>query len=86
MLGMAIYGTELALWTGVFVCGGFFNLAPWVKARVSSRRQQRIESGRHAQAQRDEPNSVALHDMPSSTSVFRTPSSALVERSSVATR
>ena len=79
VLGMAIYGTELALWTGVFICGGYFNLLPWFKARVSTRRQ-RMENERQTQSQPRERAAIALHDMPSSTSVFRTPSSGLVER------
>lgn len=85
VLGMAIYGTELALWTGVFICGGYFNLLPWIKAKVSARRQ-RMETERHTQSQQGERGSVALHELPSSTSVFRTPSSGLVERTSTANR
>ena len=85
VLGMAIYGTELALWTGVFVCGGYFNLLPWVNARLSTRRQ-RMENERHAQSQQGERGTISLHEMPSSTSVFRTPSSGLVERTSTANR
>lgn len=79
VLGMAIYGTELALWTGVFICGGYFNLLPWIKARISTRRQC-MENERQTQSHQGERGSVALHEMPSSTSVFRTPSSGLVER------
>ena len=85
VLGIAIYGTELALWTGVFVCGGYFNLLPWIKTRVSNRRQ-RMENERQTQSQQGERASIAFHDMPSSTSVFRTPSSALVERTGTGNR
>lgn len=85
VLGMAIYGTELALWTGVFICGGYFNLLPWVKARVSTRRQ-RIENERQTQSQQGEKGTIALHEMPSSTSVFMTPSSGLVERTATGNR
>ena len=85
VLGMAIYGTELALWTGVFICGGYFNLLPWIKTRVSTRRQ-RMEIERQTQSQPGGRVSVALHEMPSSTSVFRTPSSGLVERSGTTNR
>ncbi|KAF9889547.1 hypothetical protein FE257_007257 [Aspergillus nanangensis] len=59
VLGMVIYGTELVLWLGVFLCGGIFNLAPWIRKRSKERR-----------AVEQEP--VSLHQMPSSTSVFRT--------------
>ena len=74
VLGMAIYGVELVLWIGVFVCGGFFNLAPWVRARVSRSRGQ---IGEHRQGVT---SSTSLHSMPSSTSVFRTPGGGLIER------
>lgn len=60
VLGMVIYGTELVLWLGVFVCGGIFNLLPWLRER-----SRRVETPQ-------EP--IALHTMPSSTSVFRTAS------------
>ena len=83
ILGMAIYGTELALWIGVFICGGYFNLLPWIMARVSNRRQ-RMENERQTQSQQG--GTIALHGMPSSTSVFRTPSSGLVERTGIANR
>ena len=76
ILGMIIYGTELTLWLGVFACGGFFNFAPWVKARLRRSRRHEEEAPQHAPA-----GNISLHHMPSSTSVFRTPSSGLVERS-----
>ena len=85
VLGMAVYGTELALWTGVFICGGYFNLRPWVMARISTRRQ-RMENERQMQDQQGDRGNVALHEMPSSTSVFRTPSSGLVERTGTGNR
>lgn len=34
ILGMVIYGTELLLWIGVFVCGGYFNFTPWLKKKI----------------------------------------------------
>jgi hypothetical protein len=82
ILGMAIYGTELALWTGVFICGGYFNLVPYIKRSLSNRKQ-RMETERQARNQ-NEAGPIALREMPSSTSVFRTPSSGLVERTSAA--
>jgi hypothetical protein len=45
ILGMVIYGTELVLWLGVFVCGGYYNLLPWIRKRRSpdeSRQNQDI--------------------------------------------
>ena len=75
---MAIYGTELALWTGVFICGGYFNLVPYIRTRLSNRRQ-RLETERQS-GSHHEAGSISLREMPSSTSVFRTPSAGLVER------
>ncbi|KAJ9648827.1 hypothetical protein H2199_000740 [Coniosporium tulheliwenetii] len=82
ILGMFIYGTELILWIGVFACGGYYNLLPWIRRRLgkSESRQSSEEDERQNNPARDTPgtardiNGIALHDMPSSTSVFRTPS------------
>lgn len=81
ILGIVIYGTELILWIGVFACGGYYNLIPWVQRKVKRRRGNvdggvalspvcSRTSGREI-GPTTEP--VALHDLPSSTSVFRTP-------------
>jgi hypothetical protein len=85
ILGMVIYATEFVLWCGVFACGGYFNLRPWIKQKLRMRRD--------GQGSLDEPtvegvesgvsNDVSLRQVPSSTSVFRTPSSVLASRSSV---
>ncbi|PYH95724.1 hypothetical protein BO71DRAFT_350863 [Aspergillus ellipticus CBS 707.79] len=68
VLGMVIYGTELVLWLGIFVCGGVFNFLPWVTTRAKRREAMQ--------------KPVSLPPMPSSsTSVFRTASgSEVVER------
>lgn len=50
---------------GIFICGGVFNLRPWIKER-SEQRDGNLQ----------EP--VSLHPMPSSTSVFRTASGSEV--------
>lgn len=74
---MVIYGSELALWVGIFVCGAVFNLLPWL--RMHSKRLD-IPRGQ-VQEQGLEQEPVSLHPMPSSTSVFRTASgSEVVER------
>jgi type III secretory pathway component EscS len=64
VLGLIIYGVELTLWIGIFACGGYYNLRPWLRAKMNIQRSE------------DQPVSpgLALHDLPSSTSVFRTPS------------
>lgn len=78
ILGIAVYGTELTLWIGVFMCGGYFNLMPWLERSLSRRRQQQQEDDEQARPQGTS-TGIALHPMPSSSSVFRTPSSILVE-------
>ncbi|KAL5392594.1 hypothetical protein PMIN06_006069 [Paraphaeosphaeria minitans] len=44
VLGLVIYGTELILWIGVFACGCYYNLLPWVQ----SRRKRGIASSNNA--------------------------------------
>ncbi|PLN76225.1 PQ loop repeat protein [Aspergillus taichungensis] len=61
ILAMVIYGTELALWAGVMICGVVYNFIPWVKE---------VSKPSHT----GELQPVSLHEMPSSTSVFRTAS------------
>lgn len=82
VLGMVIYGVELVLWLGIFACGGWYNLRPWVKDKFGSgsrssagEREQARSSGNVAPAGPAE--GIAQHDLPSSTSVFRTPSGEL---------
>lgn len=78
ILGMAIYGSELVLWLGVFACGGYYNLLPWIRekwfadqARHSRSPELDVVSSTHAGSTSGR---IALHDMPSSTSVFSTAS------------
>ncbi|KAL1619859.1 hypothetical protein SLS54_006457 [Diplodia seriata] len=33
VLGLVTYGVELALWLGVFACGGYFNFWPWLMGK-----------------------------------------------------
>lgn len=68
ILGMVIYGTELVLWMGIFICGAHYNLVPWAKDRHSKR------STTGSDANDGHATGVTLHDLPSSTSVFRTTS------------
>lgn len=71
ILGLIIYGSELILWIGVFACGGYFNLIPWIRKKLERRASTRSATPPE-EASNGEP--ITLHDMPSSTSVFRTPS------------
>lgn len=70
VLGLVIYGVELALWIGVFAAGGYYNLMPWLRSKMAAKSGKRD----FAQEQSTQSAGVALHDLPSSTSVFRTPS------------
>jgi hypothetical protein len=73
ILGLVIYGTELVLWIGIFACGGYYLLLPWV-VNAYKRRKSTFHSPPPGDEARSR-QSLALHDLPSSTSVFRTPSS-----------
>jgi hypothetical protein len=93
ILGMVIYATEFVLWCGVFACGGYFNLVPWVRTKLSEREQkkqeeERAQRGNGATEQMETENEgtsqdVELSRIGSSTSVFRTPSSVASSRISV---
>lgn len=78
ILGLVIYGTELVLWIGVFACGGYYNLVPWIMKKTGEHRASPIREGGRV------PDGIGMHDTPSSTSVFRTPSSDLELRSRTA--
>ncbi|KAF2822774.1 PQ loop repeat protein [Ophiobolus disseminans] len=72
VLGMAIYGTELVLWIGIFVCGAHYNLVPWLRGKRES--TAAVAEGVEGRGGAAVASGIALHDAPSSTSVFRTPS------------
>ncbi|XPS74232.1 hypothetical protein M3J09_006352 [Ascochyta lentis] len=77
ILGMVIYATELVLWIGIFACGAYYNLVPWVKEKRSESNETTAsnepQTGERASGTANT-TSIALHDLPSSTSVFRTTS------------
>lgn len=80
ILGMIIYAVELTLWIGIFVCGGYYNLRPWLKQKMSSRASSPADyTGPAPESNVEDPTagSIALHDLPSSTSVFRTSSASV---------
>lgn len=79
ILGLVIYGTELVLWIGIFACGGYYNLAPWIMLKLSKLEEERLE--RHDDGLEVRDAGIGLHDLPSSTSVFRTPSGEVGLRS-----
>lgn len=72
VLGIVIYGVELFLWLGIFACGGYYNLRPWLREKRWTRRQHSSES-----VTEDPGEGVYMHDMPSSTSAFSTSSATM---------
>ena len=82
VLGMVIYGTELVLWIGIFLCGAYYNFIPWLKGSRSGGGDEPVAPEDAVAApgdieRRDSAtvaSGIALHNLPSSTSVFRTPS------------
>jgi hypothetical protein len=88
---MVIYATEFVLWCGVFACGGYFNLVPWIRQKIRNRRRKRVgETSEYVVGDNVREtgisNDVSLHHIPSSTSVFRTPSSESVVSDEVSMR
>lgn len=77
ILGMVIYATEFVLWSGIFACGAYYNLFPWLKSKygkqIDSSRSDVLQDGGAGTASANT-TSIALHNLPSSTSVFRTAS------------
>lgn len=75
VLGIVIYGTELALWLGIFACGGYYNLRPWLQTK----RSERAHTERHPDPHpaNEAVASMYMHDLPSSTSAFRTSSASV---------
>jgi hypothetical protein len=94
ILGMVIYATEFVLWCGVFACGGYFNLLPWVQQKLSVRSERKLEATRREYVgagtgevvEGGMSNAVQLERTPSSTSVFRTPSGGVNGRMSMRSR
>ena len=80
ILGMIIYATELVLWIGIFACGAYYNLIPWMKEKRNTSSESITNNGSQTSeraAGTANTTSIALHDLPSSTSVFRTTSAEL---------
>ncbi|KAJ8103902.1 G protein-like protein-coupled receptor : PQ-loop [Lipomyces tetrasporus] len=90
VLGMVIYATEFVLWCGVFACGGYFNMAPWIRQKMLRREINQTDrrehvAGDHVDAGGNS-SDLELTRAPSSTSVFRTPRLAASSRSSIRSR
>ncbi|KAI4730378.1 PQ loop repeat protein [Aureobasidium sp. EXF-10728] len=70
VLGIVIYGTELVLWLGIFACGGYYNLRPWIQRQRTSRTQ----SSNADEDEQDAVDGISLRRVTSSTSAFSTSS------------
>ncbi|KAH7081762.1 PQ loop repeat protein [Paraphoma chrysanthemicola] len=85
VLGMVIYGTELVLWIGIFICGAYYNFVPWLKGQYLREGGDEaviedpsvLSSSPSAAVNTTVASGIALRELPSSTSVFRTPSGEL---------
>lgn len=81
ILGIVIYASEFILWCGVFACGGYFNLLPWIKRRIQKRRENEGGSGNGTEnvvaVEEGISHDIELERMNSagSRTVFRTPGS-----------
>lgn len=82
ILGLVIYGSELVLWLGVFACGGYYNLSPWLRGKIKRHRSNDTQGEREDDGRGiEDARSSALQDIDvgrrssaSSTTVFRTAS------------
>jgi hypothetical protein len=70
VLGIIIYGVELTLWMGIFACGGYYNLRPWLLERKKRRHSS-------ANGVQNDGRDGSVHDMPSFTSAFSTSSTSV---------
>lgn len=79
ILGIIIYATELALWCGIFACGAYYNLIPWLKEKYSNSGEATASEGSQPSesATAAHTSGIALYGIPSSTSVFRTTSAEI---------
>lgn len=81
VLGVVIYGSEFVLWCGVFACGGYYNLLPWLRERRAAKLSRdngplEVDLGLPISDCNQPGQAITLHENQSSTSVFRTASSA----------
>lgn len=75
ILGIIIYATEFALWCGIFICGGYYHLVPWIRRRLREKSRNADAEVSTGASRGSTTANIALHEMHSSTSVFRTASS-----------
>lgn len=82
ILGIVIYASELLLWMGVFACGGYYNLGPYLRRKRSEFWRSR-DNGHSSPSEREldgagvssgVADGVSIRSRTSSRSVFRTAS------------
>lgn len=71
IVALVMYGLEFVLWCGVFACGFYFRLLPWMRRLRSNLSDRRSSGTGHRSAVEA---GISLQDLPSSSSVFRTAS------------
>ncbi len=87
ILGMVVYGSELALWIGVFACGGYYNFRPWLGKKVKRYRGAEGEGSDEAEEARStalQEANVERRSSASSSTVFRTASMQSVGQADLA--
>ncbi|ESZ97441.1 hypothetical protein SBOR_2130 [Sclerotinia borealis F-4128] len=82
ILGIVIYASEFILWCGVFACGAYFNLLPWIRRKMQKRQDDGEAAGNGTvddvvRVEEGISHDIELERMHSagSRSVFRTPGS-----------
>ena len=70
IVALVMYGLEFVLWCGVFACGFYYKLLPWLRRLTSDLRI--AEEGSETRYTTAFDAGIALQDLPSSISVFRT--------------
>lgn len=71
VVALVMYGLEFVLWCGVFACGFYFRLLPWLRRLSSDVSQTHQSTTGHRSAVEA---GISLQHSPSSSSVFRTAS------------
>lgn len=99
VLGLVVYGSELVLWLGVFACGGWYNLRPWVREKIDERELRGVvqrsgsgevparEEGGRTTSRAGSTNSISTSTVSSASfapgTAFRTASGRLISMSDV---
>lgn len=77
VLGMVIYGSELALWLGILACGGYYNFRPWLSQKLGATRSRHHDPEPDADGDGDDGSRESSHRQSlssRSSTVFQTAS------------